>query len=288
MALLVKLAMGGTRVSSTAREETTRDEDDDWVPGKDEEGHGEGSDSDDANGDGLYTKCTPNSSTRLKRKPDPEARQQQQPPKRLKAEDYIAFDPPTRSAAPPDAREVAAYQKKLAGLTGPAHPTTDSVRVTVRKRLGEALSKTSCGSGHFPSAVVAAEIEHVLFEQNSSSTKNDAYKNAFRKLEFNLKDAKNSALRSNILTGSITALQLVKMTPQQLANPSLKAEHARADALKTAEKLREEPRASTTDVFQCGKCKGRRCAYTQVQIRRADEPMTTFVNCMICGNRWRC
>ncbi|KAK3363277.1 transcription factor S-II-domain-containing protein [Lasiosphaeria hispida] len=34
-------------------------------------------------------------------------------------------------------------------------------------------------------------------------------------------------------------------------------------------------------------CNGQEAAYFQVQIRSADEPMTTFLKCMECGNRWR-
>ncbi|OHE99393.1 transcription factor S-II [Colletotrichum orchidophilum] len=40
---------------------------------------------------------------------------------------------------------------------------------------------------------------------------------------------------------------------------------------------------------QCPKdgCNGDEAAFFQVQIRSADEPMTTFYKCMTCGNRWR-
>jgi transcription elongation factor S-II len=39
--------------------------------------------------------------------------------------------------------------------------------------------------------------------------------------------------------------------------------------------------------MQCGKCKVFKVAYTQAQTRAADEPMTTFCECMNCGNRWK-
>jgi transcription elongation factor S-II len=61
-----------------------------------------------------------------------------------------------------------------------------------------------------------------------------------------------------------------------------------------------------TNTFQCGKCRGKDTMYTQAQTRRferknpfylllifvvgatqsSDEPMTTFVVCNLCGNRW--
>ncbi|KAL1901199.1 RNA polymerase III C11 subunit [Ceratocystis pirilliformis] len=40
---------------------------------------------------------------------------------------------------------------------------------------------------------------------------------------------------------------------------------------------------------QCPKdgCNGIEAAFFQVQIRSADEPMTSFFKCMSCGDRWR-
>ena len=45
---------------------------------------------------------------------------------------------------------------------------------------------------------------------------------------------------------------------------------------------------ASTDNFCCSKCKSRACTYYQLQTRSADEPMTTFVTCTNCGNRWKC
>ena len=42
-----------------------------------------------------------------------------------------------------------------------------------------------------------------------------------------------------------------------------------------------------TNLFKCGKCGKRKTTYTQLQTRSADEPMTTFVLCLDCGNRWK-
>lgn len=44
---------------------------------------------------------------------------------------------------------------------------------------------------------------------------------------------------------------------------------------------------ASTDIFKCRKCNENKCTYYQAQIRSADEPITTFVNCINCGNRWR-
>jgi DNA-directed RNA polymerase subunit M/transcription elongation factor TFIIS len=48
----------------------------------------------------------------------------------------------------------------------------------------------------------------------------------------------------------------------------------------------QEERAMSTSMTCC-KCKQSRVAYSQAQTRSADEPMTTFCECTVCGNRWK-
>ena len=40
-------------------------------------------------------------------------------------------------------------------------------------------------------------------------------------------------------------------------------------------------------IFQCRKCKSRKTTYYSMQTRSADEPMTNFITCIECGNRWK-
>ena len=59
-----------------------------------------------------------------------------------------------------------------------------------------------------------------------------------------------------------------------------------------AKKIKDENKFSpkieaSTDDFTCSKCKSKKCTFYQLQTRSADEPMTTFVTCIECGNRWR-
>ena len=45
--------------------------------------------------------------------------------------------------------------------------------------------------------------------------------------------------------------------------------------------------SAATDQFRCFKCKKSNCTYYQMQTRSADEPMTTFITCLLCGNNWK-
>ena len=56
---------------------------------------------------------------------------------------------------------------------------------------------------------------------------------------------------------------------------------------KKMEMLSKQNNVQGTSMFKCGKCKLNNCTYYQMQTRSADEPMTTFVTCLNCSNRWR-
>lgn len=61
--------------------------------------------------------------------------------------------------------------------------------------------------------------------------------------------------------------------------------------LKKRELAMERAKANEMDYegqFKCGKCKGTKTTYYQLQTRSADEPMTTYVTCNTCANRWKC
>ena len=45
---------------------------------------------------------------------------------------------------------------------------------------------------------------------------------------------------------------------------------------------------ASTDTFTCRKCKQNKCTYYLAQTKSADEPMTCYVQCVNCGNRWKC
>ncbi|XP_064381048.1 transcription elongation factor A protein 3 isoform X3 [Dromaius novaehollandiae] len=132
---------------------------------------------------------------------------------------------------------------------------------------------------------MASEIEDHIFQELKSTDMK--YRNRVRSRISNLKDPKNPNLRRNVLCGAIAPRLIARMTAEEMASDELKELR---NAM-TQEAIREHQMAKTggtvTDLFQCGKCKKKNCTYNQVQTRSADEPMTTFVLCNECGNRWK-
>ncbi|XP_035244079.1 transcription elongation factor A protein 3 isoform X14 [Anguilla anguilla] len=174
-------------------------------------------------------------------------------------------------------------------LGGPLAPhllTGDSIRDKCIEMLSAALRTdddykdfgTNCES-------MAAEIEDYIYQEIKATDMK--YKNRVRSRISNLKDPKNPGLRKNVLAGAIELQRIASMTAEEMASDELK----QLRNILTQEAIREHQMAktggTTTDLLQCAKCRKKNCTYNQVQTRSADEPMTTFVLCNECGNRWK-
>lgn len=96
----------------------------------------------------------------------------------------------------------------------------------------------------------------------------------------------NSNLLEQINSSTIKPHTIAFMTHQEMRPDKW-------DELITSKSKRDQNKfennlEAATDTFTCRKCKSNKCTYMQLQLRSADEPMTTFVTCLSCGNRWRC
>eukprot|EP01129_Flabellula_baltica_P005114 TRINITY_DN1826_c0_g1_i1.p1 TRINITY_DN1826_c0_g1~~TRINITY_DN1826_c0_g1_i1.p1 ORF type:complete len:124 (+),score=31.39 TRINITY_DN1826_c0_g1_i1:746-1117(+) len=109
----------------------------------------------------------------------------------------------------------------------------------------------------------------------------------FRLLFSNIRDEKNQELRDELYLGEITMEELKDMNHEQLANPEAKEQREKQKEWETKARMGPE-KTGGVGTFICHKCGSNSTDYYQLQTRSADEPMTTFVNCLDCGKRWRC
>lgn len=110
------------------------------------------------------------------------------------------------------------------------------------------------------------------------------YIDKFRSIYINLKN--NQKFIENIQKGYIETKNVGLLTHQEI-NPESWKELIDAKIERDKHKYEVDTR-NATDEFKCKRCKQRKCTFYQLQTRSADEPMTTFVSCLNCGNNWKC
>jgi transcription elongation factor S-II len=168
------------------------------------------------------------------------------------------------------------------------------MRTYVASKLSEILNlpETDKFILNFEKCIFNWAVRQTRFEGEQPSWENklfkERYKRKFISIKFNLEIPDNN-LKNNILSGKTKLTNVVYMTPYEL--------YPHGPAAVTREKLRIDSlhrhALNTEDtnyegVFKCGKCKSMKTTYYQMQTRSADEPMTTFVTCTNCNNRWKC
>jgi len=107
------------------------------------------------------------------------------------------------------------------------------------------------------------------------------YKDKLNDIIYNLKDL-TSAIQNWLKDENFNFQKIAFLPPQEL-NPSVWQELIRRQTLREYKKNN----IATTDLYKCYKCGERRCQAVQMQTRSADEPMTTFITCLVCFNTFK-
>lgn len=163
--------------------------------------------------------------------------------------------------------------------------TTDTVRLKCRELLANAFKCGGPVEGAADFDSVAAAVEDSIFQEFKNTEMK--YKNRVRSRISNIKDPKNPRLREGVLLGYVTPERLATMTADEMASKELKDLRAKLTKEAIDDHQMGAQTGTKSDLFKCSKCGERDTSYNQVQTRSADEPMTTFVLCNHCGNRWK-
>ena len=96
-------------------------------------------------------------------------------------------------------------------------------------------------------------------------------------------------LKERLQSKNIKLKELIVMKSEQLMPDG---PHARAILQHHLREIEIENKKAMMDeeyegIFKCMRCKGNKTTYYQLQTRSADEPMTTYVTCTSCDNRWK-
>jgi len=131
----------------------------------------------------------------------------------------------------------------------------------------------------------AVAVEHAAHTEFKGETPD--YKKKVKSLFTNLKNKSNPELGVSVMQGKVSPEKFVKMAEEELKSEDRRREDDEFE--KENMKKAQVPMAkkSISDSLECGRCKKKMVSYSQAQTRSADEPMTTFCECMNCGKRWK-
>lgn len=158
-----------------------------------------------------------------------------------------------------------------------------NIQNNLNAKLNNADASRLIELGIFKYAMKEADIQKIVKKWNNHLFV-EIYKARLRSIYLNLTPE---------LINSINAADTIEnpynvsfMTHQEL-NPSKWTKLIQEITFKNNQ-LFEDNKEAATDTFTCRKCKTKKCTFYQLQTHSADEPMTTFVTCINCGNRWKC
>jgi DNA-directed RNA polymerase subunit M/transcription elongation factor TFIIS len=160
----------------------------------------------------------------------------------------------------------------------------DLFRGNIRKKLEATLANEknalNLEKGIFNYALKEAEQRKIVKKWDNAFFV-QIYLNHLRSIMTNL----SADILKQIESGDIKPHQVAFMTHHEMRPEKWSA---LIDAKSKRDKNKFEVNLSAaTDTITCKKCRGNKCTYYQLQCRSSDEPMTTFVQCLICSTRFK-
>lgn len=96
----------------------------------------------------------------------------------------------------------------------------------------------------------------------------------------------NDKLITKIVNKNYCAHDIPFLKPEEMY-PELWHETINNKIQRDQRMIQNDKPAAKTNAFKCGKCKKNECTFEEKQIKSCDEPMTLFITCINCKNKWR-
>ena len=169
--------------------------------------------------------------------------------------------------------------------------SSDEIRINVVKKLNSVIDNK------YLSKMIEKGIYNYVIETAKEKVIQRKWSNPiFKKLYFskvisiysNLNDKtyiKNEKLLERIIKKEIKPEEVGKLSVYDIFPDNWK-DLLNAKSKRDKIKYELKPEAMT-NLFKCRKCGSRETSYYEVQTRSADEPMTQFITCLKCHNRWK-
>ena len=186
------------------------------------------------------------------------------------------------------------------------HPARDHVRAKIGEMLSGWITVKVTPEGvdmreeklsravqvNLEKAIFLRTIERCKDIDTTPSWENPTFRHIYKQRWTTMKvllDNPNCTLKERIVKKEIKSWEAPKMDAVAVwpGGPHHTLKDERAIREKHLAALNAEDTDDYVGMFKCGKCKSMKTTYYQMQTRSADEPMTTFVNCKCCGNRWK-
>ena len=168
----------------------------------------------------------------------------------------------------------------------------EEFRVNIRDKLNKIIRKKKISlnleKGIFNYTITTAKERNIVRNWNNSKFVM-IYTDKLKSIMLNLSkksSVKNTNLLERLKKGEFKPHEMAFMTHQEIFPEKWKS--LINMKIKRDKKEGEVDLSAATDEFFCFKCKKRKCSYYEMQTRSADEPMTTFITCLLCGNNWTC
>jgi transcription elongation factor S-II len=113
------------------------------------------------------------------------------------------------------------------------------------------------------------------------------YTKKARSVTGNLKNANNMDFKNKVKSGEHKVRDIPGMTNYEIFTELYKPIMEKIKQKELARLANNHEQEDGCGMFKCGKCKKSNTTYYSLQTRGADEPMTNYITCLVCANRWK-